>query len=146
MPKLPSVKTRSVVIRDLAWTLIRTDFKVRYHGAFGGFLWALAKPVVMFFVLYMVFRFLFSGHGYRYSLLVGMLLWHFFSEGSSSGLESLLRKGYLLTKARFPRWIVVGTSLVNALIPLIVYSLGILIVVTASKGVPSAAHIPSFHG
>ena len=25
----------------LVWTLVRTDFKVRYHGTVAGFLWAL---------------------------------------------------------------------------------------------------------
>src|SRR4051812_40575078 len=99
------VASRSVVVRDFTWTLVRTDFKVRYHGALGGFVWALAKPLVMFFVLYFVFQFLFPGHTYRYNLLVGMLLWSFFSEGTSAGLESLLRKNFLLTKAIFPRWI-----------------------------------------
>jgi ABC-type polysaccharide/polyol phosphate export permease len=27
--------------RDFLWTLIRTDFKARYHGAASGFVWAL---------------------------------------------------------------------------------------------------------
>ena len=38
----------------LVWTLVRTDFKVRYHGSLGGFVWALAKPLAMF-VLLMVY-------------------------------------------------------------------------------------------
>ena len=37
------------------WTLIRTDFKVRYHGTAMGFLWALLKPVTMLAVLMTVF-------------------------------------------------------------------------------------------
>ena len=28
----------------LVWTLVRTDFKARYHGTPVGFLWALLKP------------------------------------------------------------------------------------------------------
>lgn len=132
----PPVATRSVVIRDFTWTLIRTDFKVRYHGAFGGFLWALAKPLVMFLVLYLVFKFLFPAHVYRYNLLIGILLWTFFAEGTSAGLESLLRKSFLLTKARFPRWIVVVTSLVNALLTLVVYAAATLVVVTFTGGMP----------
>src|SRR5579859_6485430 len=92
---------RSLVLRDFIWTLIRTDFKVRYHGAFGGFVWALAKPIVIFGVLYTVFRFLFHTPGYRDDLLLGILLWSFFSEASSSGLTSLATKGFLITKASF---------------------------------------------
>jgi lipopolysaccharide transport system permease protein len=119
------------------WTLIRIDFKIRYHGALGGFAWALAKPVVMFVVLFWVFRFLFPGRVYRYDLLVGILLWNFFSEGTSNGLESLYRKGFLVTKAAFPRWIVVVTSLVNALLTLVIYAIALIIVVAVTKGLPS---------
>jgi lipopolysaccharide transport system permease protein len=128
---------RGVVLRDFIWTLIRTDFKARYHGAIGGFVWALAKPIVMFVVLHRVFQFLFKDSTYLYNLLIGILLWSFFQEGTTSGLESLYRKGFLLTKASFPRWIVVATSIVNALITLVVYAFSIVLVVALSKGLPS---------
>ena len=36
-----------------------------------------------------------------------MFLWDFFAEGTKSGLTSLHAKGYLLTKARVPPWILV---------------------------------------
>ena len=36
----------------LVWTLVRTDFKTRYHGTIGGFVWALLKPLTMFLVLH----------------------------------------------------------------------------------------------
>ena len=39
----------------LVWTLVRTDFKTRYHGTIGGFVWALLKPLTMFLVLLAVF-------------------------------------------------------------------------------------------
>ena len=35
----------------LVWTLVRTDFKARYHGTASGFVWALLKPATMFVVL-----------------------------------------------------------------------------------------------
>ena len=43
----------------LVWTLIRTDFKTRYHGTIGGFVWALLKPLTMFLVLLAVFSYVF---------------------------------------------------------------------------------------
>ena len=46
--------------RRLIWTLVRTDFKARYHGTLGGFVWALLKPMCMFVVLMGVFSFLFA--------------------------------------------------------------------------------------
>ena len=49
----------------LIWTLVRTDFKVRYHGTLGGFVWALLKPIAMFIVLLAVFSFLFTDPSYK---------------------------------------------------------------------------------
>lgn len=116
-------------IAALAWTLIRTDVKVRYHGSVGGFLWALLKPVCMFLVLVGVFSLIFATADPRYTfnLIVGLFLWEFFSEGTKVGLVSLFSKGYLLTKTRFPRWIVVATSTANSVITLLVFTAAILL-------------------
>jgi lipopolysaccharide transport system permease protein len=135
---------RSLVLRDFIWTLIRTDFKVRYHGAVGGFIWALAKPIVIFAVLFTVFRFLFPERGYGDNLFLGILLWSFFTEASSSGLESLYTKGFLITKASFPRWIVVFTSMVNALLTLSVYAAAMIVVVALTRGLPAPSHVLLF--
>src|SRR5947207_8069147 len=87
----------------LVWTLVRTDFKARYHGTVGGFAWALLKPLGMFVVLMSVFSLLFASNPtYKLDLIIGLFLWDFFAEGTKTGLTSLHAKGYLLTKARFP--------------------------------------------
>jgi lipopolysaccharide transport system permease protein len=122
--------------RDFLWTLIRTDFKARYHGAASGFLWALLKPLLMFAVLFGVFSFLFKNETYLWNLLIGLLLWDFFSEGTRAGIYALSSKSYLLTKARFPRWLLVVTSSVNATITLMVWSLSILVVLVLTRKAP----------
>jgi ABC-type polysaccharide/polyol phosphate export permease len=107
----------------LVWTLIRTDFKTRYHGTVGGFVWALLKPLTMFLVLLTVFSYVFANEpGYKLDLIIGLFLYDFFQESTKSGLLSLRAKGYLLTKARFPSWIVVVTSASNAAITLALFS------------------------
>src|SRR5689334_13671530 len=69
----------------LVWTLIRTDFKVRYHGTTGGFVWALLKPLTMFVMLMGVFSFLFaSDPNYKLNLIIGLFLWDFFAEGTKA--------------------------------------------------------------
>src|SRR2546427_656361 len=37
----PSRSSAVVARAGLVWTLVRTDFKARYHGSLGGFVWAL---------------------------------------------------------------------------------------------------------
>ena len=126
----------------LVWTLIRTDFKTRYHGTIGGFVWALLKPLTMFVVLMGVFSFVFAGTPqYKLDLIIGLFLYEFFQEGTKSGLLSLRAKGYLLTKARFPSWIVVVTSASNAVITLALFSLVLFtfLVLTGRPPSPLAA-------
>ncbi len=114
---------RAAHLAGLVWTLVRTDFKTRYHGTVGGFLWALLKPVAMFFVLYTVFSFVFaSDPAYKLNLMIGLFLYEFFSEATKTGLLSLRAKGFLLTKARFPSWILVVVSASNALLTLALFS------------------------
>src|SRR5689334_10104372 len=65
----------------LLWTLVRTDFKSRYHGSFGGYMWALLKPLAMFLVLLSVFSFVFHNDpNYKLNLIIGLFLYDFFSE------------------------------------------------------------------
>jgi lipopolysaccharide transport system permease protein len=131
----------------LIWTLIRTDFKTRYHGTLGGFVWALLKPMTMFIVLMGVFSFLFaSSPTYKLNLIVGLFLWDFFAEGTKSGLIALQSKGFLLTKARVPPWILVVTSIGNALITLVVFALVIMIFLVTTSHAPTLEGIIAFAG
>lgn len=143
---MDSVATRTVrshgQFSGLVWTLIRTDFKTRYHGTIGGFVWALLKPLAMFLVLLAVFSYVFASEPqYRLSLIIGLFLYEFFQEGTKSGLLSLRAKGYLLTKARFPSWIVVVTSASNAAITLALFSVVLIVFLAASGNPPSVVEI-----
>jgi lipopolysaccharide transport system permease protein len=123
----------------LVWTLIRTDFKVRYHGTLGGFVWALLKPLTMFVLLMSVFSFVFgSDPDYRLNLIIGLFLWDFFAESTKAGLTSLATRGFLLTRAKSPAWVLVVTSISNAAITIAVFIaiiLGFLIVLGRAPSV-----------
>jgi lipopolysaccharide transport system permease protein len=129
----------------LLWTFVRTDFKSRYHGTIGGFLWALLKPVAMFVVLLTVFSFVFSNdEQYNANLLIGLFLYDFFGESTKAGIASLYAKGYLLTKARFPTWIVVVASVANAVITLAIFVVVIVLFRAMVHGVPSPISLGLF--
>jgi lipopolysaccharide transport system permease protein len=126
----------------LVWTLVRTDFKARYHGTIGGFVWALLKPLAMFAVLMGVFSFLFPDPSYKLNLIVGVFLWDFFAEGTKVGLTSLQARAFLLTKASCPTWILVVTSISNAAITLAVFYLiitGFLVVMGRAPTIAALA-------
>lgn len=102
--------------------LVRTDFKLRYEGSVLGYAWSLLRPLLIFLILYVVFvYFLKIGVGiphYAIYLLLGIVLWNFFVETSSQSLSSIVARGDLIRKIRIPRWIIVLSSSVSALINL----------------------------
>ena len=51
---------------------------------------------------------------YSLQLLVGILMFNFFSEGTNAGMQSLLSKSQLVTKIYIPRWTLILASTLNA--------------------------------
>jgi lipopolysaccharide transport system permease protein len=138
-------RRRAIAHAGLVWTLVRTEFKARYHGTLGGFVWALLKPLTMFVVLMGVFSFLFASNPkYKLDLIVGLFLWDFFAEGTKSGLIALHARGYLLTKARVPSWILVLTSISNALITLGVFSVVMIVFLTSAGHPPTISAVIAY--
>lgn len=106
--------------RALLSELVRTDFKLRYQGSVLGYAWSLLRPLFIFLILYIVFvKFLkFGGdiEHYPIYLLLGIVLWNFFSEMTSQSLGSIVGRGDLIRKIKIPRWTIVLSSSINALI------------------------------
>jgi homopolymeric O-antigen transport system permease protein len=137
--------SRNVHLWGFLWTLIRTDFKTRYHGTIQGFFWALLKPLTMFLILAAVFSFIFGREpNYALNLIVGLFLWDFFAEGTKSAMGSLNAKSYLLTKARLPPWIFVISSTANAVITLIAFTLVMVTSLSFAGRSPAPAHLALF--
>jgi ABC-2 type transport system permease protein len=116
--------------RALLSELVRTDFKLRYQGSILGYAWSLLRPLLLFVILYVVFvKFIKLGAGvphYPIYLLLGIVLWNFFAEMTSMSLGSIVGRGDLIRKIRIPRWIIVISSSISALI-----NLGLNLVVVA---------------
>ena len=116
--------------RALLAELVRTDFKLRYQGSVLGYAWSLLRPLMIFIILYVVFvKFLKIGGDvphFPVYLLLGIVLWNFFSEMTAQSLGSIVGRGDLIRKIRIPRWIVVISSSISALINLL---LNLLVVV-----------------
>ncbi len=116
--------------RNLLAELVRTDFKLRYQGSVLGYAWSLLRPLFMFLIIYIVFAVIFKAGKdiphYPIYLLLGIVMWNFFGEVTSQGLGSIVGRGDLIRKIRIPRWIVVLSSSLSALI-----NLGLNLVVVA---------------
>jgi len=133
------------LVGELFRILVRTDLKARYHGTVGGFMWALLKPLAMFVVLLSVFSFVFvADPQYKLNLIIGLFLFDFFSEATKVGVTSLFFKGYLLTKVRFPSWVVVVSSAANPLLALFVFVGIITVFVSITRTAPGPVEFVLF--
>lgn len=135
--------------KELIWALAKTDFKLRYHGSVLGYLWALLKPLLTFAVLNFVFSSVFNPRGtgmdtYSLQLLVALMMFYFFSEGTTAGMSSLLSKAQLVTKIYVPRWTIILASTINATM-IFVMNLLVIAFFFALKGfLPSIPAIAMF--
>ncbi len=106
--------------KELIWMLAKTDFKLRYQGSALGYVWAILQPLLLFLVLAAVFSGVFGtgarGGGienYSLQLLVALMLFTFFSEGTNAGMNALKSKAQLVTKIYVPRWSIILASTIN---------------------------------
>ncbi len=101
---------------DTIWMLAKTDLKMRYQGSWLGAIWVFLKPFCLFLILNFVFSNLFFKHNPNYTirLLVGLVLWFFFSEATTVGMNSLLTKAPILKKVYIPLWLIIVSSTVHS--------------------------------
>ncbi len=116
---MKNTQTQHESYRELVWMLAKMDFKLRYQGSVLGYVWALLKPLLMFSVLYFVFSSIFNFRNdgtnyYALELLVGIMMFNFFAEGTGAGLNSLLNKSQLVTKIYVPRWAIIFAATLNS--------------------------------
>jgi len=117
--------------------LVRTDFKLRYQGSILGYAWSLLRPLLLFLILYVVFiKFLKIGAGvphYPIYLLLGIVLWNFFNEMTVQSLGSIVGRGDLIRKIKIPRWTIVISSSISALINLLLNLIVIAVFVVINR-------------
>lgn len=102
--------------------MVSTDFKVRYQGSILGYFWSLLKPLFLFAILYIVFTYIIplgkDVEHFAVYLIIGVVLWNFFSEATTIGASSVVNKGDLIRKISIPRYLVVMASTLSAFINL----------------------------
>ena len=133
LPKIFSQKNR-ILLKELS----KTDFKLRYQGSALGYAWAVLRPMMLFAILYVVFsKILRFGDGiphYSVYLLCGTILWNFFTECTSMGIQAIVMRGDLIRKLSFPKWIIVIATTSTAVVNLMINML-VLIVFSLINGV-----------
>ena len=104
--------------RYLIWILAWVEFKQRYKNSVLGYLWSLLEPLLMLGILYLVFSNLmkYPVEHYPLFLLMGIIMWSFFSRATTSSLASIRFKPNMIKKIYFPRDIMVISNCTTALL------------------------------
>ncbi len=132
--------------RDLLWSLVQRDLTVRYKRSVLGFLWTMLNPLFTMLVLTIVFSALFhmAVENFAVYLLAGLLLWNFFSAGTTMAMSNLVWGGGLLNKIYVPKSIFVVSAifvnLVNLLLALV--PLALIMLVTGQRFSPALSFLP----
>jgi ABC-2 type transport system permease protein len=119
---------------ELLYLIAVTDFKRTYFGTVLGYLWSLARPLMLFGVLLAVFTQVFRVGSqvphYPVLLLFNVVLFGFFSEATTTAVTSIVNQESVVRKTQFPRLViplaVVLTSLFNLALNLVVVFIFVL--------------------
>jgi len=104
---------------------VTNSIKTRYKRSTLGILWTLLNPLLNTLVLSIAFQAImrFDVENYTIYLLVGLLVWTFFSQTTMHSMNTLIWGSNLLKRIYVPRTIfavsVVGNGLINYLLSLI---------------------------
>lgn len=138
--------------RSLILELTKREFSGRYQGSFGGILWSFIQPLFMLAVYTVAFgvilkaRWGFAGSTASYALMLfaGLIIFNAFSECLSKAPTLITANPNFVKKLRFPLeilpWVLVLTVLLHALIGIVVWFLGYILLFGVPK--PSAILFP----
>ena len=117
--------------RELILRLVKRDLKVRYKSSVLGFLWSVAKPLLLVVVYTFVFDFLFNanvapqkdgvdipGADIPYSLYImaGLLPWVYFSTAVGESMNCILSNGNLIKKIALPHEVFPAATVLGGLV------------------------------
>lgn len=117
--------------------LVIADFKLRYQNSVLGYLWSLLKPFSLFLIMYVVFVKVLKAGGdvphFGIYLLLGIVIWNYFTEVTNGSVTAIVGRGDLLRKVNFPRYVIIVAGSVSSLINLFFNSVVIAIFLVIAK-------------
>lgn len=120
--KIHKAKSKYRYTAILLKQLVKTEFKLRYQNSVLGYVWTLLKPFSLFLIMYGVFvKVLNAGADiphFGVYLLLGIVIWNYFTEVTSGSIAAIVGRGDLLRKVNFPRYVIILSGSLSALINL----------------------------
>ena len=123
--------------------LVSRDFKTKYKRSLLGVLWSFLNPLLTMVVQYVVFSnlFRFDLPNYPAYLIIGIVLFNFFSESTGMALTSIIGNAGLITKVYMPKYIYPLTRVMSSLVNLLISLIPLLIVTFISGIMPAKSFL-----
>ncbi|MEM9552975.1 MAG: ABC transporter permease [Acidobacteriota bacterium] len=132
--------------RDLIWTLVARDLKVRYRRSIIGLFWSMLQPLLTMAVLAIVFSsiFRFDIRNYPVYALAGLLFWNFFQQSIVVSMNSLRSHAYILQKLPVPMIVFPVATVLSGVVNLCLAFVPLvgLLLVTGHRIGPSMLFLP----
>jgi len=120
----------------LTWTLAVLEFRLKFFGSVLGYFWQLVRPLLLFGVLYFVFTELVRLGGgvqdYPVILLMGIIIYTFYSEATGTAVGSVPDRESLVRKVHFPRLVIPLSVVLTTFLNFVLNFIVVIIFVLAS--------------
>jgi ABC-type polysaccharide/polyol phosphate export permease len=102
---MTSIREEMWKTKDILFNFAISDLKIRYRNSVLGVLWSFIEPLLLLAVLFVVFStmFKFEIPNFPIYLLLGIITWNFFKNGTTFALNSLTNRSAMITQIYFPR-------------------------------------------
>lgn len=113
--------------RELLWTMVEREIRIRYKNSVGGFLWSLINPLMTVLVMTVVFKYLVGNQTGNFAayILAAYLPYMFFQFAVMDSAQSILVSLPLIKKIYFPREIlplaIILSNFIHFVLALVVF-------------------------
>lgn len=113
--------------RNIVWTMIERDLRMRYKGSFLGIVWSMLMPLAQAAIFTFVFGYIMGASVKNQSAYIfcALVAWLYFQTSILDSAQSVLSQIALIKKVYFPREIpviaCVGANLIHFLISIVVF-------------------------
>jgi lipopolysaccharide transport system permease protein len=102
---MTSIREEMWKTKAILFNFAVSDLKIRYRNSILGVLWSFVEPLLLLTVLFVVFStmFKFEIPNFPIYLLLGIVCYRFFQNGTTLALNSLTNRSTTITQIYFPR-------------------------------------------
>jgi len=124
--------------RELLKNLTIADLKNKYQNTALGFFWSILSPLAFALIMWFVFSNIFKQqHNFAVYILVGIMSWRFFANGTSMALVSVVGRPSLVTRVYIPRRILTVSTVLSSFVSAMLEFIILLpIIFVVDKGIP----------